>query len=188
MHINSWFIFFALLGVFPSILRSFKVLKDLDERELFIEEQSGNLSMIITVILVMISIGLNLEFKDDSLLLFVLVPIIFKAVIFKTLTSPRNNSIFYIGRVFGLLIISFSLLSHGFSLEGFIESIFGIIIIILSELSIKLRFIGILFFLMIIILFNFSFRNGLKLNMLITFIILSVPLLSLGILALKKED
>lgn len=187
MHLNPWFIIFIFLSILPSILRSFEILKDLDERELLIEEKSGNLALIITIFLVILSISLNLEFKGDSLLLFILSPIIFRAVIFKVLTSERKKSISYIGRILGLLIIIFSLLSHGFSPEGFLESVLGVLIIIFSELSKKFRLLSVLFFLIMIILFYFSFRNGIRINMLISFIILSVPLLSLGILAFKEE-
>lgn len=188
MHVNPWFILITIGGFIFPLMRVLGLLKDLDERELIIDQISGNFTLFFIVFSAMFCIILNLELKGDALLLFILAPLIIKSTIFISLTYPKDLIISYLGRITGSLLILFALLSHGFSTEGLIESIPGIIILILSEFSKRFRFLGIIFFILFLLLFYFFFRNGVKLGLLITFIILSAPLISLGVISLKGEE
>lgn len=187
LEVNPCFVFLGV-GIFiRPILRFFGVLKDLDERELANDGLSSTITLIITVLLAMLLFTMKIDLSWDLLIIFVIVPLVTKAALFASLTFSREGVITYVGRIMGLILVLFALISHGFSFETLMESIPGLLILLFTELSRKWRWPGIFFFVFLGVVTYFYVQRMENPGILVTYVLFSIPLLILGLRSLKVE-
>ncbi|OAA31457.1 hypothetical protein AT15_08160 [Kosmotoga arenicorallina S304] len=133
--VNQWFVFLvAGVFLFP-LLRDFGILKDLDERERYLDAISSRIALIATVLVVLFQIGLKNQLSGDDFFVIVLIPIVTKALVFIGMCLPKEKAINYYIRVLVIIYLGFVLLSHGISAVTLIESLPGIAVLIFGELS-----------------------------------------------------
>ncbi|MCD6239329.1 MAG: hypothetical protein J7K51_08445 [Thermotogae bacterium] len=187
--INPTFIllyFFVFLRV---ILHILGLIKELDEREAQIENLSGNVAFFTSVIIAILFLAMNVVVKREILYLFLLIPPVLKTLFFIFFTSSKRTILNLVGIPLGTLLLSFALLSHGFSVEGFIESIPGIFVLFLTWLGGKFNLVGgIGFYIYASVFFYFCFRlPPINAGKVLVFALVGVPIIFLGTTCMRKE-
>ncbi|NOY78369.1 MAG: hypothetical protein GXO76_10935 [Calditrichaeota bacterium] len=173
-----------------NLLRFLGRLHDRDEREILLSLKVGNLSFFLTyTLLVLAFIFRYPEFKQgippDWVLLLVIPPAFYFFAQLAILKSLKQSGI-VIGLIFGGFWLLFTLLGHGLTFAGLIESLIGLFIIGTALASIRWPIIGSSLFLFegIFAIF-FFFHSGMPASTkLMMFVILPLPLLLSGIFIL----
>lgn len=184
---NQWFVFFvAGVFVFP-LLRDLGILKDLDERERYLDAISSRMALVATVLVVLFQIGLKNQLSGDDLFVIVLIPIVTKALVFIGMCLPREKAINYSIRVLVIIYLGFVLLSHGISTVALIESLPGIAVLIFGELSKRWRWFSFgLFGMAVLITIQFIDNITRPIPLLVYYFITS-PIVLAGIRALIPD-
>ncbi|RKX49107.1 MAG: hypothetical protein DRP38_03515 [Thermotogae bacterium] len=138
----------------------------------------------VTVVLFVLSIKLN----NDVLFLYTLFPLTLKNMLAAGRSWERKRVILVTGLSISVILLAFTLLSHGFSLDTLIESIMPVIFLITTLIALKWRRTGsILYLLVFLSLTVLIFRNGVNLGKIITFTLLGVPTIFLSVQSLKRD-
>lgn len=187
--INPMFILLYFLVFLRVILHALGLLRELDERELQIENLSGNVAFFTSVTMAILLFAMNVEIEREFLYLFLLIPTILKALFFLFSTSSRRFILNLVGISLGILLLFFALLSHGFSIEGFVESILGILVLLLIWLGKRFNLVGAIgFYIYASIFFYFCFRSSpMNIGKILVFALIGIPLIFLGTTFLRKE-
>ncbi|MCD6104109.1 MAG: hypothetical protein DRP19_00710 [Thermotogae bacterium] len=182
---------FAVIGLgvflFP-LLRMANILRDLDERERALDGLSAKIALGFSMTIALLAVALKIDFQSRDVFVFFLFPLIAKASIFFALAKPRETVMKYVGRTLVCLYLFFVILSHGVSLTTLIESLPGLGILALVELSIKWRWLSTAFFVLAVLISPMFLENVDKPGAFITFVILITPMLVMGSTFFKKEE
>ncbi len=168
------------------ILRLLGKRHDRDEREISLSLKVGNISFFLTyTLLILAFIFKHPEFKhgipSDWVLLLVVPPAFYFFTQLAIVKSLKQSGI-SIGLIFGSFWLLFTLLSHGLTIAGLIESLIGLSIIGTALGSIRWPIIGSSLFLLeggfaVFFFFHSGMPASTKLMM---FVILPLPLLLSG--------
>ena len=169
-----------------NILRFLGKLRDRDEREISLSLQVGTFSFFLTYTLIILAFIFRFsEFKNgipsDWVLLLVIPPafyFFFQTAIVKNLKQTG----IIIGLIFGGFWFLFTVVAHGLTIAGLIESLIGLSIIGTALGSIRWPIIGsILFLLEGVFALFFFFHSGMQASIkLVMFVMLPLPLLLSG--------
>ncbi|AKI97062.1 hypothetical protein [Kosmotoga pacifica] len=186
--VSPWFAF-LIAGVFLfPLLRDFGVMRDLDERERYIDAISSKAALAVTILIILLQIGLKNILNWDELIAFVLIPIVTKALVFMGMALSRDKTISYSIRVLVLVYLFFVFLSHGFSFEALIEALPGILVLVFGELARKWRWFGLGLFGMVVLITSQFIDDITRPNALLVFYIITAPIVLAGVRSLMRES
>ncbi|MFO7883131.1 MAG: hypothetical protein R6U52_11425 [Kosmotogaceae bacterium] len=185
---SQWFILITSgIFLFP-FLRMIGVIKGLDEREKYLDRLSSNITVIVVLLMAMFIIAIGMELTRDVVLSFILITIITKASFFAGFTFSREKVIAYIGRVMALIYLGFVILSHGFSIDSLIQSIPGIIFLVLTELSRKWRWPAAGFIGYIALISYYYVPKLANPAFLMTYLLLTIPVIVITVRTFEKIE
>lgn len=185
---SQWFIMITSgIFLFP-FLRLLGIIRELDEREKYLDRLSSNITVVVVLMMAMLIIALKMELNRDMVLSFVLITIVTKASIFAGFIFSRERVITYIGRVMALIYLGFAILSHGISVDFLVESIPGIIFLVFTELSRKWRWPAIGFVAFIALISYIYIPQLLNPALFMTYLLLIIPIVVLTIRAFQKIE
>ena len=184
-----WTILLCLGAFLGIVLRRMGAIRDMDEREEHIDRLATYLSLMVAMLLTMIFFAVYVEPDRDVFYAIILIPLVVRSLSFVMMTYPREGFVSVITKVYGLLLILFALLSHGFSMTFVIESLPGIAVIVMGVLAVKFRRCALVFWIFAGIALYFFMRvpsfNAAKV---VTMVITVVPLILLGMTAFVRTD
>jgi len=181
---NSLFSLGFLLILILEVLRERK----LDEMERYHRLEASLLTLYAVISVTVVLFVLSIELNNDVLFLYTLFPLMLKNMLAAGRSWERKRVILVTGLSISVILLAFTLLSHGFSLDTLIESIMPVIFLITTLIALKWRRTGsILYLLVFLSLTVLIFRNGANLGKIITFTLLGVPTIFLSVQSLKRD-
>lgn len=186
-YLNPYLSILIAYPIVLSLLRRFKILKDFDEFQLKMESEGYFYGFIVFFIMAILFF-MEGKMNRDQIMSILLFPLLVKALTLALSTMDRRKGILSISWAMCLILITFSLLSHGFTVEGIIEILPPIFLVILSYIAIRFRFVGLVHFGIGVYLMNLYLSRMKGYGMFITMILLVLPIFSIGILSLREEE
>jgi len=181
---NSLFSLGFLLILILEVLRERK----LDEMERYHRLEASLLTLYAVISVTVVLFVLSIELNNDVLFLYTLFPLMLKNMLAAGRSWERKRVILVTGLSISVILLAFTLLSHGFSLDTLIESIMPVIFLTTTLIALKWRRTGsILYLLVFLSLTVLIFRNGVNLGKIITFTLLGVPTIFLSVQSLKRD-
>jgi len=185
----SWAILLCLGAFLGVLLRSFGVVRDMDEREEYIDRLATYFSLIVAMLLTMIFFAVYRRPNRDIFYAIILIPLLVRSLIFVIMTYPRESFVSITTKVYGSLLLLFALLSHGFSVDFVVESLPGVVIILMGILATRFKKWAVCFWVFAGIVLYFFMRSPIiSVAKVITMVLLIVPLALLGITAFTRSD
>ena len=183
---------FALLYIVAIVI---DVVRDFhhDEMVRFYRSRANTYTLAILGIFFSFLIAFSEKINLDMLNTFVVFGFIIKNLLSADRILERNKLIKWVGGLFGILVLLFTLLSHGFTAEGFIESAIGFYVLFATFVALRWRFVGFAMFSAIAGFFLYFFIKSLAKGVfttgkIVTLLFVIFPLVYLSIQSLRREE
>jgi len=183
---------FALLYIGAIVI---DVIRDFhhDEMVMFYRSRANTYTLAILGIFFSLLIAFSKKVDLEAMNAFIVFGFILKNLFSADRILERNKLIKWVGGVFGVLEVSFALLSHGFTLKGLIESSIGIYVLLATFIALKWRFAGFAMFSGITGFFLYFFIKSLSKGVFTTgkigtLLFVIFPLVYLSVQSLRREE
>ena len=144
--VSPWFLLVALVtGLTLPVLRFAGVVRDQDEMYRYVDYRSSHIAYYLMVSIAIITLMLTTLSRHEvspELTLLILVPLITKFYLQSIPTRNLARTGIYLGSIVGGTWLLFAILSHGFTIEGVIESSIGLSLLLFSLLGLRYRLIS----------------------------------------------
>ncbi|QTA38066.1 hypothetical protein JYK00_00510 [Thermosipho ferrireducens] len=188
ISLNRWF---SILYFVPIFIEVYKDMfsKRTDEFERLLKYKTSNITLYVMIMISALFLLFSLKATNDIFYFYILFPLLLKNLLYIGYIYQRNKVIKVTGYTLFAILSAFTLLSHGFTLEGLMEFIFLPLLLLISTwIALRFRWIGsILFSGWFLVLSFFIFRNEFNVVKILVYSLLGTPLLFLGIQSFRKE-
>ncbi len=183
---------FALLYMAAIVI---DVIKDFhhDEMVRFYRNRANTYTLAILGIFFSFLIAFSKKVDLEAMNAFIVFGFILKNLLSADRILERNKLIKWVGGIFGILVLLFTFLSHGFTAEGFIESAIGIYVLFATFVAIRWRIAGFTMFSAIAGFFLYFFIKSLAKGVFTTgkmgtLLFVIFPLVYLSVQSLRREE
>ena len=188
--VSKWFFLLYILPLAVDIVRDLRA----DEMVSFFRTRANAQTLLIMTVL-LISFGVfGININSDILNILITTGFILKNILAADKLLKRNQVIKWTGYTMAGVLASFTLLSHGLSLEGLIEFLPAIFIFIATRVALRWRVAGSVMFFGFAALALFEFlqslaKSGIFLpGRIAVMALLIFPVVYLGFQSLRKEE
>ena len=144
--VSPWFLLVALVtGLILPVLRFAGLVRDQDEMYRYVDYRASHIAYYLMVSIAIITLMLTTLSRHEvspELTLLILVPLITKFYLQSIPIRNLARTGIYLGSIVGGAWLLFAILSHGFTIEGVIESSIGLSLLLFSLLGLRYRLIS----------------------------------------------
>ncbi|OQY08355.1 MAG: hypothetical protein B6I29_05570 [Marinitoga sp. 4572_148] len=187
VSINFWFSLLYLIVVLIEIYKDV-FSKNIDEMDRYLRYKTSNITLYIIIGISAFFLTMDFVPEKEILIFYTLFPLLLKNLLYIGYMFNREKVIKRTGYTIFLILATFTLLSHGFSVVTLIEMLPWLLILLATWLAVRYRILGvILFFGAAAFLTYLIFKNEIDSAQILTFSLIVTPLLFLGFQTIRKE-
>ena len=187
--LNKIFALLYIVAIVIDVIRDFHH----DEMVRFYRNRANTYTLSILGIFFSFLIAFSKRVDLEAMNAFIVFGFVFKNLLSADRILERNKLIKWVGGVFGILEILFALLSHGFTVEGMVESMIGIYVLFATFIALKWRLAGFAMFSAITGFFLYFFIKSLAKGVFTTgkmgtLLFVIFPLVYLSVQSIRREE